>query len=33
MFVAAEVLLDLSFPAAAARLADLGRGGLLTGAS
>ena len=31
--MAAEVLLDLSFPAAAARLADLGRGGLLTGAS
>src|SRR5271165_2109445 len=30
MFVAAEVLLDLSFPAAEARLADLARGGLLT---
>ena len=33
MFVAAEVLLDLSFPAAAARLADLARGGPLTRAS
>ena len=30
MFVAAEVLLDLSFPAAVAGLADLARGGLLT---
>jgi len=33
MFVAAEVLLDLSFPAAAARLANLARGGPLTRAS
>ena len=30
MFVAAEVLLDLSFPAAAARLGNLARGGSLT---
>ena len=30
MFVAGEVLLDLSFPAAAAGLANLARGGLLT---
>ena len=30
MFVGAEVLLDLSFPAAEARLANLARGGLLT---
>ena len=30
MFVAGEVLLDLSFPAAEARLANLARGGLLT---
>jgi len=30
MFVAGEVLLDLSFPAAAARLANLARGGSLT---
>jgi hypothetical protein len=33
MFVAAEVPLDLSFPAAAARLANLARSGLLTRAS
>ena len=33
MFVAAEVLLDLSFPAAAARLANLARGGSLSRAS
>ena len=33
MFVAAEVPLDLSFPAAAARFANLARGGLLTRAS
>ena len=33
MFVAAEVLLDLSFPAAAARLANLARGGSLARAS
>jgi hypothetical protein len=33
VFVAGEVLLDLSFPAAAARLADLARGGSLTRAS
>jgi hypothetical protein len=33
MFVAAEELLDLSFPAAAARLANLARGGPLTRAS
>ena len=33
MFVAAGVLLDLSFPAAAARLANLARGGSLTRAS
>jgi carbon monoxide dehydrogenase subunit G len=33
MFVAAEVLLDLSFPTAEARLANLARGGLLTRAS
>jgi len=33
MFVAAEVLVDLSFPAAAARLANLARGGSLTRAS
>jgi carbon monoxide dehydrogenase subunit G len=33
MFVAGEVLLDLSFPAAAARLANLARGGPLTRAS
>ena len=33
MFVAGEVLLDLSFPAAAARLADLAHGGSLTHAS
>ena len=33
MFVAGEVLLDLSFPAAAARLASLARGGSLTRAS
>ena len=33
MFVAGEVLLDLSFPAAAARLANLARGGSLTRAS
>ena len=33
VFVAGEVLLDLSFPAAAARLADLAHGGSLTHAS
>jgi hypothetical protein len=33
VFVAGEVLLDLSFPAAAARLANLARGGSLTRAS
>ncbi len=33
MFVAAEMGLDLSFPAAAARLANLARGGSLTRAS
>ena len=33
MFAAAGVLLDLSFPAAAARLANLARGGSLTRAS
>jgi hypothetical protein len=33
VFVAGEVLLDLSFPAAAARLADLARDGSLTRAS
>ena len=33
MFVAAEVLVDLSFPAAAARLGNLTRGGSLTRAS
>ncbi len=33
MFVSAEALLDLSFPAASAGLANLARGGLLTGVS
>ena len=33
MFVSAEALVDLSFPAAAAGLADLARAGLLTGVS
>ena len=33
MFVSAEALVDLSFPAASAGLADLARGGLLTGVS
>jgi hypothetical protein len=33
MFVAGEVLLDLSFPAEEARLANLARGGSLTRAS
>ena len=33
MLVAGEVLLDLSFPAIAARLANLARGGSLTRAS
>jgi hypothetical protein len=32
-FVADEVLLDLSFPAAVAQLADAARGGLLAGVS
>jgi hypothetical protein len=33
MFVSAEAPMDLGFPAAAAGLADLARGGLLTGVS
>ena len=33
MFVSAEALVDLGFPAASAGLADLARGGLLTGVS
>jgi len=33
MFVSAEALVDLGFPTALARLADLDRGGLLTGVS
>ncbi len=33
MFVSAEALVDLGFPAASVGMADLARGGLLTGVS